>query len=783
MPIVNNTENLSFTVNKNTEWIADTFADIVNVADGEYVYVKDIDEIWYKENGNLYEVTKNHSNVSNDTILINDLRNSTLDKSRVLIIDKFKEGWFLHDPTDTTSVDNTGTILVDNEGKRFKRIFEGPLSVKWFGALGDNSQDDQPSIQSAIHYGITNKHKVYLPIGTYRIDQPILIGRSLADGFINNFVNFELEGESKPYIAGSSPTIVANFNDKFAIGIQRGRGVKISNLHIVGQNTLNFTPKQSFDNLESQWVVNGCRDERYSPYTGLIIDPFGNSIPVDGGYTGMGNYYQQVGNGGSTGIDLHNIDITGFVVGFAFSINGNTQNCDQINLENPKIFNCKSGMAFGQSQTKGISVNNIQCWGSTRFLFDGLAYGVGNGYMPNINGGTIAGGVRSLARFTSSWTPLNVQNLFAEYIYTIGYSVGSGLNNTSFINCNFQFNTDKTQDIKVATCLYSGSNTSFESCTLRYYDNINRIPITFNVLNGLRFSNCYTSNIIYNGFNDQGSVINNVIYKNHIFTGLDHSQGSFSSGEGHHNAYISGSDMLISNSGYITLTAEASPKVIEKNSRGIVLYYLEQNNITVTGNEATFTTVNPGLYQIGDVIISETFFSYAQDSMFTINYRSALGSVQNVVGNLVTLENISDSLINGNYECYSFHIPTYRHATFATGSLGSTILSVNCVDIEGIWSVGSKIRGVGVVDGTYIVSRSNLTSEIVISHPLSATITNENLYDAEVVKIGYSTGAPTTGGWVAGDIVYNTANDNISLWKCKTGGNFGTSLIPTFINI
>ena len=41
--------------------------------------------------------------------------------------------WY-YDSSDTTSTDNTGTIIVTGNGKRLKRIIQGDYLVKWFGA-------------------------------------------------------------------------------------------------------------------------------------------------------------------------------------------------------------------------------------------------------------------------------------------------------------------------------------------------------------------------------------------------------------------------------------------------------------------------------------------------------------------------------------------------------------------------------------------------------------------------------------------------------------------------
>lgn len=46
-------------------------------------------------------------------------------------------GVFIVDPTDTTSLDDSGTIIVDNSGRRWKRQYVGALMAGWFGVTGD----------------------------------------------------------------------------------------------------------------------------------------------------------------------------------------------------------------------------------------------------------------------------------------------------------------------------------------------------------------------------------------------------------------------------------------------------------------------------------------------------------------------------------------------------------------------------------------------------------------------------------------------------------------------
>ncbi|WP_205127109.1 right-handed parallel beta-helix repeat-containing protein [Paenibacillus ginsengarvi] len=77
-----------------------------------------------------------------------------------------REGIFLYDPADTSAADNSGTVLVSpSVGARFKRIYDGALNVRWFGAKGDGLTDDTASIRLAVD--AARGGSVYFPEGTY----------------------------------------------------------------------------------------------------------------------------------------------------------------------------------------------------------------------------------------------------------------------------------------------------------------------------------------------------------------------------------------------------------------------------------------------------------------------------------------------------------------------------------------------------------------------------------------------------------------------------------------
>ncbi|MBP1990311.1 right-handed parallel beta-helix repeat-containing protein [Paenibacillus eucommiae] len=114
---------------------------------------------------------------------------------------KGQEGVFIYDPTDTTSVDNAGLVLVSTTGARFKRSFQGKVNVKWFGAKGDGVTDDKDPITAAVNSG----YDVVFPEGTYVVKDTVKFQRSVG-----------MYGESNPVIKrlfdleNSNPTFQAD---------------------------------------------------------------------------------------------------------------------------------------------------------------------------------------------------------------------------------------------------------------------------------------------------------------------------------------------------------------------------------------------------------------------------------------------------------------------------------------------------------------------------------------------------------------------------------------------
>jgi parallel beta-helix repeat protein len=83
------------------------------------------------------------------------------------LTDPGHEGHFHYDPTDSSSLDNTGTILVSSSGARFKRnLDQNTYNVTWFGAKGNGVTNDTPALQAAIDAIPPKGGTLYIPPAT-----------------------------------------------------------------------------------------------------------------------------------------------------------------------------------------------------------------------------------------------------------------------------------------------------------------------------------------------------------------------------------------------------------------------------------------------------------------------------------------------------------------------------------------------------------------------------------------------------------------------------------------
>lgn len=84
-------------------------------------------------------------------------------------------GMFIADGADTSTTDNTGTVVAGSNNVRFKRQgIEGAWRVEWFGALFDGVNDDSSAFQNCIDAAPAGK-EIVLPAGLCRLGAGVTI--------------------------------------------------------------------------------------------------------------------------------------------------------------------------------------------------------------------------------------------------------------------------------------------------------------------------------------------------------------------------------------------------------------------------------------------------------------------------------------------------------------------------------------------------------------------------------------------------------------------------------
>jgi hypothetical protein len=406
---------------------------------------------------------------------------------------------------------NGGNIDADYQSQIFDttltinpRSVNQYFSVKWFGAKGNNA-DDYAAIQKTINTCIRNNIRtVYFPVGRYKISRPLIIRGTPVAGEDNNkndlraFCTIELLGQSSFWDSNTGSEIFPLFNNSFAIGIQNGKGCKIRKLKISGL----FTPPavsdtHKFYNLSFEAFTDGkCRDSRYSPYAAIVIDPFTNleldKHPADGGYPGLLVYYGKSGKlqtqSGSTGTELEELHINGFVVGICSSPNGLTRNAEITIINKVQFSNCKLCISGGQDQEKENVISNIYCWGGTHTIFATGLYGsprmAGNWHIDHVN---IAGGVvRFIYNDQHGYFPTYISHVFAESLGSFG-TLNSELA-CEVSDCIFDFAYQSLASQQTLLISY-GENVLFRSCNFRYYGE--KTPLLMQ--GNCAFEHCYFS--------------------------------------------------------------------------------------------------------------------------------------------------------------------------------------------------------------------------------------------------------------------------------------------------
>jgi hypothetical protein len=187
-------------------------------------------------------------------------------------------GSFTRDDSDTTSLDNNGTVIIDALGRRWKRNYRNALHLKWFEAVGNFTADDTTPINNWLTALSSTYHKrgVVDP-GRYKHTSPITWSnyRNLViDGSGGNFgdsaqigATFEFVGDPVAHASGGVFfTSVLDVTCQSVGFINRTNGI---NYHVVvGAND---TPALSTHMVDFKGCTFGCGSGLAVAQAGVLV--------------------------------------------------------------------------------------------------------------------------------------------------------------------------------------------------------------------------------------------------------------------------------------------------------------------------------------------------------------------------------------------------------------------------------------------------------------------------------------------------------------------------------
>lgn len=739
-------------------------------------------------------------------------------------------GEFYYDSADASTADDTAMTIVTTAGKRFKRIVaDGWINAKWFGATGNGTTDDYYNLQRGINWTIRNYtlyKKFYIPHGTYRITNGLVVWKDTdANGF-PDFVTLEIKGESNSHgfaVANRGTTLLCAHVDNFALAIQFGKGCRVSNLAFEGQNYLyGLTASQIYSGDASLFIQPGVRSNAFSPYSAIVIDPF-NSLTASGNrYPRMNLYTDAIvatQTTGSSEIVMENLFIEKFVTGIIMSPNGHSQNAEVIVIRDCWIDYCKDAICNAQSQTRENEVQNLKVWGGVHTIFNSTTYGQANGVLPNVNGMNIAGYNYQMIRLTSGWTGGSFTNVYAELLFRLGqWGAGVGGLPISFVNSYFDIPTG----VWYASSKYIGGEASFTGCVLRQYNN--RTGYITSGGGNLTFTNCMLSGpvIPYRdvvNIKTANTYINKTKYINCSLYGLPvpgaagrlvselnensdrlgtYQQAVFGVRTAKIHAPIFGEV------GNIQVDRNDLPLNYDYQLRGemdqVTFGFSEPGrtiNFNSNGGVASFTSGLGTRYKVND-LLAQQFISTTIDGEVGIS-STILGVVSSIVGDVVNIASVPD--INATSEQKTnATIYIYQQAEFQEPLVGEITTGSNVIANVRFHRRFNTIRSNTAILHpsfpyyTRIVSFNTAAKTVTLSHNATASDTHAVIEFMRMIGSGSASQEPNSINYTSftsfdslhavifkGSFIANRGSDTtIKGWMCTRTGFLGTDKEPGF---
>lgn len=238
----------------------------------------------------------------------------------VFLTDEGRSGVFVYQPGATDSDDSSMVII--SSGRRYKRQFDGPILLEWFGAKGDynysteSGSDDTGPIRKAVNFAATKGYEIRLMAGkkyltgtiyaykdsTYNLAYPAKPGRIKITGGASGIATGSLEPQGSAFVHKNgiaAPLFACKGTFSIQSAGSTGGFLDIQNVNFVGGN-------QTTDVMYLQLTVGQVS---FKNFTVQINNPAGNGITENNTWEStMENILirgQAAGTGSWTGIGLN----------------------------------------------------------------------------------------------------------------------------------------------------------------------------------------------------------------------------------------------------------------------------------------------------------------------------------------------------------------------------------------------------------------------------------------------------------------------------------------------
>lgn len=649
----------------------------------------------------------------------------------------------------------------------------------WDKQFFDNNDADR--INRAIAKAVTLTdtgvlHKVMVQ-GLYTLDKPIKAFKWTGTAF--SFTSIHIEAPAQGYVGAKRTRFMFTDGQNPGIVTQQIRQLTIKNISIVG--AANSLPLPSYDDLldrNNWWNTTGAVDSGpFRKHTGICIDPFwvsqaaSDKFPYfDGGGVEPNHYVASTG-AGSTQITITHCEIQGWVCGVMCAASG-VQIGDSIILEKCNLSANGQAVIIGESQNRGIHINDCHAKGFDVFLCSGSGYGDGTGSGGFINGGVFLYGY-AMMNVDCSRGQGAMNDVYAESIWTLGNVTGHM--GWQFANCNMKF-IGNSNGRGVASVLMGAGSVTFDGGYYGHYNNqphqiaigtqytvqggtcFNNAPVPINLSGGNLFA--WLDGVFRYGAGAgqrisgklTGSLNAVLAQLRYSLPGMPWAEaasgatGYWECVTGPNTTYIGTATVLKSAGGVITLT-------------GIDTKNIFINDTLIGGTSQTISNHNNG-------VVSSQFYTMG-----------VVSSIDAVAGCCVLSAGAVDLENGKNYAVYVYSFPSIRRPVIAAMTSGSPILTDAGIATAD-WAVGQSIKGNGIPGQTRV--SAVISGQITMTKNATATQTAD-IYDGLFLPVTVRrTAAPTVGRWPTGSFVANMhpaldANNMVLTgWICTMGGSPGT---------